>query len=158
MMYNLLLRPSLSQARWADRLDKAVEWLGAELVARREVNAELEALWTLATRVWDLVLGNIDESSSLAASLSAVVEQLEDQIDTMDANGVCRGTRSALVAALSHFLELEAELELLGSGCNVDLTYDQVDALWTWVCVASDSLALHVPSSVAHDPPDSARE
>jgi hypothetical protein len=67
----------------------------------------------------------------------------------MDANGVCRGTRSALVAALSHFLELEAELELLGSGCNADLTYDQADALWTWVCVASDSLASHVPSSDA---------
>jgi hypothetical protein len=73
MIYNLLLGPSLSQARWADRLDKAVERHGAELVARREVNAELEALWTLAAQVWDLVLDNVDESSSLAASLSAVV-------------------------------------------------------------------------------------
>jgi hypothetical protein len=34
-----------------------------------------------------------------------------------------------LGAALSHFLELGNELELLGSGRNVDLTEDQVDAL-----------------------------
>jgi hypothetical protein len=36
-----------------------------------------------------------------------------------------------LVAALSHFLELDSELELLGSGCNADLMKDQVDAFWT---------------------------
>jgi hypothetical protein len=36
-----------------------------------------------------------------------------------------------LATALSHFLELGAELELLGSRCNVDLTEDHVDALWT---------------------------
>jgi hypothetical protein len=63
-----------------------------------------------------------------------------------------------LVAALSHFLELETELELLRSGCNADLTDDQADALWTRVRVASDSLSSHVPPSVARNPPDSAGE
>jgi hypothetical protein len=29
-----------------------------------------------------------------------------------------------------------------------------VDALWTWVRVTSDSLALYVPSLVAHSPPN----
>jgi hypothetical protein len=33
-----------------------------------------------------------------------------------------------LVAALSHFPELDTELELLGSRRNGDLTKDQVDA------------------------------
>jgi hypothetical protein len=36
----------------------------------------------------------------------------------MTANGVSWGTRSALVATLSHFLELDDELELLGSGIS----------------------------------------
>jgi hypothetical protein len=35
-----------------------------------------------------------------------------------------------LVATLSHFLELDALLELLGSGRNTDLTEDQVDAIF----------------------------
>jgi hypothetical protein len=39
------------------------------------------------------------------------------------------GTRSALVAALLHFLELKSKLELLGSGRNADLIDDQADAL-----------------------------
>jgi hypothetical protein len=64
------------------------------------------------------------------------------------------GTRTALVAALSHFLELKSELEMLGSRSNANLTEDQAYALWTWVRVASDSLASHVPPSVAHSPPD----
>jgi hypothetical protein len=32
---------------------------------------------------------------------------------------------------LSHFPELELELELLGSGYNADLTKDEMEALWT---------------------------
>jgi hypothetical protein len=63
-----------------------------------------------------------------------------------------------LVAASSHFLELKTELELLGSGRNVDLTEDQVDSLWPLVSVASDSLVSLVPSSVAHDSPDGVGE
>jgi hypothetical protein len=67
-------------------------------------------------------------------------------------------TQSALDAALLHFPELKSELELLGSERNADLTEDQVDALWTWVRTASDSLASHVPPSFARGPPDSVGE
>jgi hypothetical protein len=59
-----------------------------------------------------------------------------------------------LVAVVSHFLELEAELELLGSGRNVDLKEDQVDALWTQTRQASESLVVFIPPSVAHGSPD----
>jgi hypothetical protein len=155
---DLLLGPPLNQARCADYLDEAVGRLQEELVARREVNAELEALQTSAEQVRDLVLGNIDELSSLAASLSAVVELLEGLVDTTAANGVRWVTRSALVAALSHFLELETELELLMSGHNADLIGDQAYALWTRVHAASDLLVSHVSPSVARSPPDSAGE
>jgi hypothetical protein len=91
------------------------------------------------------VLDNVDGSSSLAAYLSTVVELLEGQIDAVAANGVCWGTWSVLVAALSHFLKLESELVVLGSERNVDLKEDQAYALWTRVHVASDSLSSHVP-------------
>jgi hypothetical protein len=87
-----------------------------------------------------------------------VAELLEGWIDTTAANGVCWGTRSALVVVLSYFLELKTELELLGSGHNADLTEDQADALWPLVSVASDSLASLVPSSIAHDSPDGVGE
>jgi hypothetical protein len=66
----------------------------------------------------------------------------------MAANRVRWGTRSALVAALSHFPELKSELEFLGFGQNVDLSDDQVDDLTPLVSVASDSLASLVPSSI----------
>jgi hypothetical protein len=59
-----------------------------------------------------------------------------------------------LVAALLHLLELETDLELLRSGCNMDLTEDHVDALWTRMRPASDSLALHILPSVARNLPD----
>jgi hypothetical protein len=36
-----------------------------------------------------------------------------------------------MVAALSHFLDLKTELELLGSEHNADLTENRADALWT---------------------------
>jgi hypothetical protein len=100
-IHDLLLGPPLGQARWADCLDAAIGKLGAKPVARREVDVVLEALQTLVARVLDLVLGNADESSSMVASLSAVVELLEGRIDIVAANGVRWGTWSALVAALS---------------------------------------------------------
>jgi hypothetical protein len=87
-----------------------------------------------------------------------VAELLEGWINTMTANGVCTGTQSVLVAALSHFLELKSKLELLESERNADLIEDQADALLSRVCVASDSLASLIPSSVARDPTDSAGE
>jgi hypothetical protein len=79
---------------------------------------------------------------------------LEDRIDVTAANGVCWDTRSALAAALSHFIELGTELALLGSRRNTDLTDDDVDALWTQACPASDSLTSYVPLSIAYNPPD----
>jgi hypothetical protein len=59
------------------------------------------------------VLDNADQSSSLAVSMSTVAELLEGQVDTVAANGVRWGTRSVLVAVLSHIPKLEAEAELL---------------------------------------------
>jgi hypothetical protein len=79
------------------------------------VVTELEAMWTAATLVRDLVLGGVDGPSSLAASLSMLAELLEGRIDFAATKGVRWGTRSVLVAALSHFPELKSELELLGS-------------------------------------------
>jgi hypothetical protein len=104
------------------------------------------------------VLGNTDGPSSLIAYLSMVAELLKGWIDTTTANGVCWGTQAMLVAALPHFLELKSELELLGSGWNVDLTDDQADALWPLVSMASDSLTSLVPSSIACYPPDDMEE
>jgi hypothetical protein len=49
--YDLLHGPPSCWAQLAGRLDKAVEQLGVEQAAWREVNAELEALRALATRV-----------------------------------------------------------------------------------------------------------
>jgi hypothetical protein len=63
--------------------------------------------------------------------------------------GSTGGTRSALATALLHFSELGTELELLGSGRNMNLTKDQVDAFWTQPCYASESLASFIPPSVA---------
>jgi hypothetical protein len=39
------------------------------------------------------------------------------------------GARLALIVVLSHFLELEYELELLGYGYNADLTNDEMEIL-----------------------------
>jgi hypothetical protein len=113
----------------ADHLDEAVGQLGMEFAARREVDVELEALRNLAARVWDLVLHNVDGPSSLAASLSMVAELLEGRVDVATANGIRWGTLSVLITTLSHFLELEAKLELHESGLNAVLAEDRVDAL-----------------------------
>jgi hypothetical protein len=129
-----------------------------ELAARREAFAELEVLRTSAARVWDFVLGSIDGTSSLTTSMSTAAELLEGQIDATTANRVCWESRSMLVAAVSHFPKLKTELEVLGSGRSADLIEDEADALWIQVHMASDSLVLHVPSSVARNPPDSTGE
>jgi hypothetical protein len=104
------------------------------------------------------VLDNADGPSSLAAFMSTTVELLEGRIDATVTNGVRWGSRSVLVATVSHFPELKFELELLGSRRNANLTEDKADALWTRVCVALDSLASYVPSSVACGPPDGVGE
>jgi hypothetical protein len=82
-------------------------------------------LRTSAALVLDLVLGEAGGLSSLATSLSMVVEKVENWINTTATNGVQWGSRSALVIILSHFPELKSELELLGSRWNVDLSDDQ---------------------------------
>jgi hypothetical protein len=126
---DLLLRPAPDQARWANRLDETTGWLEVELTTRRLVDTKLEAVRTLAGWVWDLMLDSIDGPSPLAASLSMALKLLDGQIDATFINGVCWGTWSVLVAALSHFLELESKLGLLGSTRNGDLTEDQADCL-----------------------------
>jgi hypothetical protein len=90
--------------------------------------------------------------------MSAVVEHLKNRIDAVAANEVRWGSRSTLVTVVSHFPELDIDLEVLGSGCSAGLTEDEVDALWSWVHVAADSLALCVPSSVACNPPNGVGE
>jgi hypothetical protein len=52
------------------------------------VDVELEDLWTSTTLVRDLVLGDVDEPSSLVAALFMVAELFEGRIDTATANGV----------------------------------------------------------------------
>jgi hypothetical protein len=116
------------------------------------------ALRSSTVRVQDLVLGGADGPFSLTTSMSTVVELVGNRIDAAAANGVSWGSRSALVAVVLHFLELDADLEVLGSGRSVGLTDNEVDALWSRVCAASDSLASHVPSLVARNPPDSVGE
>jgi hypothetical protein len=86
--------------------------------------------------------------------MSIAVELLEGWIDTATTNGVCWRSRSALVVVVLHFPLLETLVEVLRSRRSTDLTEDEADALWTQVCVALDLLALHVPSSVAHNPLD----
>jgi hypothetical protein len=63
-----------------------------------------------------------------------------------------------LVVFLSHFLELEAKLELLRSRNNTALTNNRVDALWILARPTSDLLASHVLPSIARGPPDGTEE
>jgi hypothetical protein len=104
------------------------------------------------------VLGSTDGSSAQAMPMPAVAELLEGRIDTAAANGVCWGSRSALVAAVSHFPELDTDFEVLRSSRNVGLIEDEVGALWSWVRMTADSLASHVPSLVARNPLDGVEE
>jgi hypothetical protein len=68
------------------------------------------------------------------------------------------GGQSALIATLSYFPELEAEIELLRSERNMVLMECQVDTLWILARPASDLLtSLDLPS-VACGPPDDAGE
>jgi hypothetical protein len=62
------------------------------LAERHQVDTELETLWTSVALVRDLVLGDVDEPSSLATSLSPVVEEVESRINTVATNGVRWGT------------------------------------------------------------------
>jgi prophage DNA circulation protein len=116
-----------------------------------QADVELEALRASVALVRDLVLGVAGRSSSLVAPLATMVEEDEKWTNATTANGVRWRARSALVTVLSHFPELETEVELLGSGRGTDLSDDQSDALLLQVSVASDSLASLVSSSMADD-------
>jgi hypothetical protein len=87
-VHDLLLRTPASRARLTDLLDEAVEQLRVELAARREADAELEALRASAAQVQNSVLGNVDGPSSLAVSLSMAVELFEGRIDSATTNRV----------------------------------------------------------------------
>jgi hypothetical protein len=114
----------------------------------------MEALQAFVALVQDLVLGDINELSSLVESQAEATEEAENWINTATVNGVRWGTQSILVAVLSHFPELEPKLELLGSGWDADLTDNWADALWPLVSTTTDSLASLIPSSLARDPPN----
>jgi hypothetical protein len=90
---DLILGLPSGRTQLGDWLEEVAEWLKAELAARREADATLEASQALAARIQDLVLGGDDGLSSLAASLSSVVELLEGHVDAAAANGVRWGTR-----------------------------------------------------------------
>jgi hypothetical protein len=104
------------------------------------------------------VLGGADGPSSLATSVPAVAELLGNHINAVATNGVRWGSRSVLVAVMSHFSELDTNLEVLGSSRSVGLIDDEIDALWSHVHATADSLVSHVPSSVACNPPNGAGE
>jgi hypothetical protein len=54
---------------------------------------------------------------------------LRNQIYIAATNGVHWGSHSVLVVTVSHFLELDADLEVLGFGGSVGLIDDEVDAI-----------------------------
>jgi hypothetical protein len=88
--------------------------------------------------------------SSLLVSVSSIMELIEDSVDAMVAARVHWGTRLALAVAMSHFPELEVELDLFGSGHKADPMEDQVEALWTQTHQALESLVALIPPSVGH--------
>jgi hypothetical protein len=124
-----LLEPLLGRAWLADHLEEAVGCLREELDPRWEAEEKLEALQSSTVRVQGLVLGNTDGSSTQATSMSVVVELLKGWIDTAAASRVYWGSRSVLVATVSHFSELDTDLEVSGSGHRAGLIEDEVDAL-----------------------------
>jgi hypothetical protein len=91
------------------------------------------------------VPGDVSGSSSLAMSMSRVVNQLKRWIHAVTANGVHWGSHSALVAIVSHFSELDADLVVLESGHNAGLTEGEVENLWSRVRAATDLLVSLVP-------------
>jgi hypothetical protein len=125
---------------------------------QREAEEALEALQSSTAWAQDLVLGDVDGSSLPVTSMSTVVERLESQIDVAVANGVRWGSRSALVATMLHFPELDTDLEVLVFGRCTRLIEDEVDSLWSRVHAIADSLASLIPSSVACNAPNSTGE
>jgi hypothetical protein len=67
------------------------------------------------------------------------------QVSAAALNRVRWGGRLVLTTVLLHFLELEVELDLLGSGYNANRLCDEMETLWTRTCRASKSLSSRVP-------------
>jgi hypothetical protein len=117
-VYDLILWLVNDRVHLAVRLDEAAGQL-------QVMQDEHRALQNSVTRVQDLVLKRSDEAFSLVVALSLTANLIEDHVDAVATNGVHSGARLALTAILSHFPELEPELELLGSEYNADLTEAQ---------------------------------
>jgi hypothetical protein len=101
------------------------------------------------------MLKGSNEASSLPVSLSSATDLIEGRVNATATNKVHGGGGGlALTTALSHFPELEPEVELLGYGCNADLTKGQLDAHWTQTHQASESLSLRIPPSLVCNSPD----
>jgi hypothetical protein len=66
-----------------------------------------------------MVLDRVDGPSFLATSLSVAMELLVGQVDATAANEVRWGTRSAVVASLLHFSELEAKVAMMEDQADV---------------------------------------
>jgi hypothetical protein len=87
-VYDMILGPLSGRVRLANRLEEAIEQLWAKQAARREADFKLEALRCSTTWVRNVVLERVDGTSSLVASLSSMVELIEDRIDVTTTNRV----------------------------------------------------------------------
>jgi hypothetical protein len=85
---DLILGPPSSRDRLADRVEEVIGQLWVEQATRREADTKLEAPRSSTTQVQNLMLERSDRTSPLAASLSSMVELIEDRIDTVAANRV----------------------------------------------------------------------
>ena len=144
---DLALGPPTSRVQLTARLDEACRQIEADGV-------ELEDFRAAAARIRDVVLGASQGPSSLPAALESVADAVENRLDAAATNGVRWGTRSSLVVTLSHFPELEAELELLGSGRDAETSEAELDRLWEVTGPAAERLAGNVSASTARCPPD----
>jgi hypothetical protein len=113
-----------------------------------------EALRSSTTRVRGPVQVRSDETPSLVVVLSPSTELMEGHVNATAINRVHWGARLALTAVLPHFPLLEPEFELLGSGYNVNLMKDEMEAFWTQTRRASESLPSRVPLLATRSPPN----
>jgi hypothetical protein len=125
-VYDLVLGPASDQTCLVACLEEAAGQL-------RVMQDEQGALGDLTSQDRGPVLRGSDDVPLLvvALSLSSSSRLTETQVNAMAINGVQWGACLALTVVLSHFPELEVELDLLGSGYNADLTSDEMEVLWT---------------------------
>jgi hypothetical protein len=87
----------------------------------------------LTSQAHGLVLREPDGVTPLEVALppSSLSGPSKMQVSAAARNGVQRGFQLALTTVLSHFPELEVELDLLESSNNADLSCDEMETLWT---------------------------